>query len=247
MKKGNLSLRLYQLAKWIDNQCTIADIGTDHGYLPYYLLDNQSISRAICCDINSGPLQNAKGTFSGARFKDKVDFRLGSGIEPLESSEVDYVVIAGMGGGLIVDILNKNISKSYSFKGFYLQPQTEQDVLRTWLLKNGFTIVNDFCVFEDEKYYEGLFVVPPKPLDTELPNGLFNEGDLIVYNQSSDKEFGHRIHRDSISIYKDYLAFKRRKYEMILSKLTEAGLSEKNSEKANLCREKLSDIDKLIQ
>ena len=119
----------------------MADIGTDHGYLPRLMFDENLTENSILCDINPGPLKNAEKTFIGTKYTNHVEFRLGSGVEPLSAGEVDLVVIAGMGGGLILDILSKEIVKSKSFPYLILQPQTEQNLLRQWLIDENFTIL----------------------------------------------------------------------------------------------------------
>lgn len=244
MKKHKLSKRLHQMAKWVEKDSTIADIGTDHGYLPYYLFDQDIISRAILCDINAGPLENAKSTFMGSEYIKDAAFRLGSGIEPLKSKEVDYVVIAGMGGSLIKDILNKDLEKSHSFKGLFLQPQTEQEILRQWLLENSFEIVYDFYAFEDQKFYEAMYVRSLKS-DIEILPLLRVQNDLTksfsVKDHSNDFEFGYRVHSESLKTYADYLKFKRRKYEIIRSKIKDI-----NNPRAKDCIEKMKTIELLL-
>ncbi|GAU77484.1 class I SAM-dependent methyltransferase [Fusibacter sp. 3D3] len=240
MRKQKLSQRLNQMAKWIEPDSSIADIGTDHGYLPYYLFEQGRIKNAILCDINSGPLENAKNTFHGSPYGNSSEFRLGSGIEPLKNGEVDYVIIAGMGGSLIKAILANNIEKTKSFKGFFLQPQTEQDVLRVWLLENHFQIVNDLYVFEDQKYYEALFVMP-NALDLKLNPVLTisksSQDSFYVYAISKDLEYGYKVHPESIVVYRAYLAYKRQKYEMIQSKIKNV-----DSLKYAQCQSKLQQI-----
>lgn len=244
MKKYKLSQRLNQMAKWISQEVSIADIGTDHGYLPYYLFEQKKIKNAILCDINQGPLENARNTFKGSEYMAFADFRLGSGIEPLENSEVDYIIIAGMGGSLIKEIMSKNIKKTKSFKGFFLQPQTEQDVLRRWLLENQFQIVGDFYVFEDRKYYEALYVLPSNTDENQmnlLSVHKLNQNDFNVYEISDDLEFGYKVHHESVETYRSYLEYKRDKYKMILSKI-----KIKANPKQIECQLKLQQIELLL-
>ncbi|MBF4692057.1 tRNA (adenine(22)-N(1))-methyltransferase [Fusibacter ferrireducens] len=245
MNKYRLSQRLNQMAKWLDQDVSIADIGTDHGYLPYCLFEQKKISHAILCDINQGPLENAKNTFKSSDYVKSAEFRLGSGIEPIEDGEVDYVIIAGMGGTLIKKILSKDIKKTKSFKGFFLQPQTEQDVLRHWLLENQFQIISDFYAFEDQKYYEALYVLPqnvnlnPIGVLSVIPSG---QSAFKVYEISNDLEFGYKVHPDSLETYRAYLEYKAHKYKMILSKL-----SGRNNPKAMSCQFKLQQIEQLLR
>ena len=108
MKYLKLTDRLLKIASLVDKDKKIADIGTDHGYIPVYLLNKNIINYAILGDINKGPLENAKKEVVRNNLLDKVDLRLGSGIEVLKPNEVDQIIIAGMGGVLINDILKAN-------------------------------------------------------------------------------------------------------------------------------------------
>ncbi len=242
MKKHKLSKRLNQMARWIDHDASIADIGTDHGYLPYYLFQQGKIHNAILCDINQGPLENAKSTFRGSEFSPHAEFRLGSGIEPIENSEVDYVIIAGMGGALIKEIMSKNIEKTNSFKGFFLQPQTEQDILRHWLLENQFQIINDFYAFEDRKYYEAFYAVPLGANKEEGHPYLKNDSNFKVFEIVEDLEFGYHVHQDSLKVYESYLEYKRSKYASIQSKIQAL-----DNPKYLACQRKIKQIDMLLK
>ena len=101
MKYVKLTDRLLKIASLVDNGKRIADIGTDHGYIPVYLLNQNKIQYAILGDVNKGPLENARKEVTRNKLQDKVDLRLGSGIEVLKENEVDEIIIAGMGGMLI--------------------------------------------------------------------------------------------------------------------------------------------------
>ena len=103
-----LTDRLLKIASLVDKDKRLADIGTDHGYIPVYLLNKNTIQYAILGDVNKGPLDNAKKEVMRNNLIDKVDLRLGSGIEVLKPNEVDEIIIAGMGGMLINDILKAN-------------------------------------------------------------------------------------------------------------------------------------------
>ena len=103
----NLTDRLLKIASLVDKDKRLADIGTDHGYIPVYLLNKNTIQYAILGDVNKGPLDNARSEVMRNNLIDKVDLRLGSGIEVLKQNEVDEVIIAGMGG-----MLNKRYIRS---------------------------------------------------------------------------------------------------------------------------------------
>src|SRR5665648_647206 len=138
-----LSERLEIIANLIDENETMADIGTDHGFLPVALWERGICKKIILSDVNKGPLekasQNIKATNPGIEF----DLRLGNGLETISSGEVSTLVIAGMGGVLITEILGADLEKSKSFKKIILQPRNGQSKLRYWLLTNGFEIIKE--------------------------------------------------------------------------------------------------------
>ncbi len=147
-----------------DHYESMADIGTDHGYLPRLMLEKSLVDRCILCDINEDPLKNASTTFDATAYLDQVSFRLGSGIEPLMHSEVELVVVAGMGGGLILEILSQDFSKTKDVPYLILQPQTEQNLLREWLITQQFNdiIINNdtllFIVFNENIYLDHFII-----------------------------------------------------------------------------------------
>ncbi|WP_324824159.1 class I SAM-dependent methyltransferase [Sinanaerobacter sp. ZZT-01] len=143
-----LSDRLQTIAENIHVGETIADIGTDHGLLPIFLYENAISPFVVLIDINEGPLQKAKKNIEQYTKNSNFDLRLGSGLEPLKSGEVDVVVIAGMGGLLMCEILQKNLQKSKTYNKFVLQPRTAPEKLKKWLLLHGFQVTDEILVRE---------------------------------------------------------------------------------------------------
>ena len=128
-----LTSRLKTIADEIEKGETMADIGTDHGFLPVYLWEAGICPKVIMADISRGSLskaeQNCRSLYPDVDF----DLRLGSGIEVLSQGEVDAVAIAGMGGILMTEILGEDIHKAHSFKKMVLQPRNRIGHLRWWL------------------------------------------------------------------------------------------------------------------
>jgi len=132
-----LTSRLETIASLVTKGSKVADIGTDHGYIPVHLLKNNIVPFAILADINKGPLDNGKRFVKWNNLLDKVDFRLGSGIDVLHQGEVDEVIIAGMGGILISDILEnkKEVAKKVGIGAVvfaYLKNSRERDIIFDW-------------------------------------------------------------------------------------------------------------------
>lgn len=149
-----LTKRLEMIASLVDKDTKIADIGTDHGYIPLSLLEKNIIKSAILSDINKGPLENAKNEVSKMGLNDKVDLRLGGGLTVLKDGEVDEVIIAGMGGILIAEIIDTDYELCKGFKKMILQPMQAQEELRKYLVNNGFEIIGEHITNEDFRIYQ---------------------------------------------------------------------------------------------
>ena len=108
------SKRLLEIASLVEENSIVADIGTDHGYIPVYLMEEARAKRVIGSDISKGSLNKIVNYVRMKKLEDKIDTRLGNGLEVLRPFEVDTVIIAGMGGMLIRDILEKNLRKKSS-------------------------------------------------------------------------------------------------------------------------------------
>ena len=159
-----LSDRLQLIADEIHWGETMADIGTDHGFLPLYLLETKKCPKVIMADISSGSLAKAEENCKLAKPDGDYELRLGNGIDILEDGEVDVVAIAGMGGNLIADILEWNLAKSRSIKRYILQPRRHVGKLRHWLFCNGFEIVKESLV-EEGKFICEILTVESGPAE----------------------------------------------------------------------------------
>ena len=146
-----LQPRLALLASLVPAGASVADVGTDHGYLPVYLLQKSAISHAIASDINALPLEHARRTANAYGVTQGIDFRLCAGLDAIEAREVDTVVIAGMGGETIIEIL-KNAPWTRE-KRLLLQPMTKPEVLRVWLSENAYAITQERLVRDKDTLY----------------------------------------------------------------------------------------------
>lgn len=162
-----LTDRLQSLADQIEQNETMADIGTDHGFLPIYLWENEISPKVIMADISHGSLEKARLNGMELYPDEKFDLRLGNGIQVLENGEVDAVVIAGMGGKLMTQILGEDLTKSRSFRKIIMQPRNGQGKLRYWLVKNGFSIIKETLVREG-KYICEIITAVPGEVDNNL-------------------------------------------------------------------------------
>lgn len=158
MEKKELTLqpRLALLASLVSAGASIADVGTDHGYLPVYLLQKGTIAHAIASDINALPLEHARRTAAEYGVTQGIDFRLCAGLDAIRAPEVDTVIIAGMGGETIIEVL-KNAPWTRE-KTLLLQPMTKIELLRVWLTENGYAITQEHLVRDKDVLYAVLTV-----------------------------------------------------------------------------------------
>ncbi len=158
-----LTERLQKIADSIQSGESVADIGSDHGYIPIFLYEKGVPDKIIITDIRKDPLDIAKNNInSKIKNRDKLDFRIGNGLDALKYEEVDTVIIAGMGGILIRDIISRDKKKSLSFKKLILQPRNAQDKLRQWLVENGFEIKDEKLAREGKYICEIIIAAPGK-------------------------------------------------------------------------------------
>lgn len=153
-----LSSRLSAIAESLPNQAVVCDVGSDHGDLPLYLLQNKKSPRVVVTDLNPLPLARAKKNISDAGYASLAEFVLTDGIEEVLSLNPHVFVIAGMGGETISGILQRAINEISIGTQFVLQPMTKTPLLRKFLYENGFSIQNEKIIFENEKFFPILWV-----------------------------------------------------------------------------------------
>lgn len=242
MKKNSLSKRLLTIANEIKQAHSLLDIGTDHGYLPIHLVQSGKIKQAIAADINEGPLTRARENIAKANLTTRIQTRMGNGFSVLEEGEtVDVVVIAGMGGALITDILQQGVEAQERAKveRFVLQPNVGSAIVRQWLFEHGWQLMNEQLVEEDERIYE---ILTAKRGDAQYPyrvNGVDVEAGFL---------FGPWLMKERSSLFKKKWRSEQQKWEQILAQLHEATESVENvnrkahyEKKLGLLKEVLND------
>lgn len=155
-----LSERLCTIASYIPDQRTVADIGGDHALLLIHVAKEQRLKKGIVGEINRGPFENARDRIRMAGFSDLIEVRLGDGLGVIQPGEVDVVVIAGMGGALITEILTAGKEKLAQVERLILQPNIGEERVRGWLDENGYRLVDESIVEEEEILYEIIVAEP---------------------------------------------------------------------------------------
>ncbi len=200
----------------MDKCDVIMDVGTDHGYIAIELIKRNLADKVIASDINKDPLNKAKLNVSLEGLSNKIELRLGGGLTPVKDKEVNGVLIAGMGGNLIRDILENDIKKVKNMDYLVLQPAQNPEVLREYLYISDYEIIDEDVCFDEGKYYEVFKVKYKENNSTKLEN-IFYEVSPILLNKKSD-------------VFKDYLYEKIDKYKKVKSFIkdnTEHALSRK--------------------
>ena len=148
-----LSKRLQAVADLVTAHYKLADIGTDHAYIPIYLTQQKKITEAVALDVNEGPLQRAEEHIRENGLEAEIETRLSNGFQALQPGEVQSAVIAGMGGGLVIRILTEGEEVVRKLEEGILQPQSEIEKVRAFLLEKGYEFLEEDMVCEDGKYY----------------------------------------------------------------------------------------------
>ena len=212
-----LDKRLMAVAELVSDCATLADIGSDHAYLPAYLLLENKIKRAIVCDVNRGPLENGENTCRTAGIHDKCDVRLGSGLSVLEENEADVITMCGMGGELMTNLLSEKVNVAGSAKFLILQPQSAYDMLREFLYDNNFGVIDERIIKDRHLYYRIILASS----DADAVKDDFLYPSLLAERKDET--------------YREFLMFRLKLNEDIISKISSA--SDKTEEISSLRKE----------
>ena len=181
-----ISDRLKTAASLIREGAVLADVGTDHGYVPIYLLEQKKIKSAIAMDINKGPLERAREHIHLYGMDAYIQTRLSDGVAALEKGEADSILVAGMGGGLVMHILEEGKDICQAAGELILQPQSELCSVREYLAENGYVTEAERMVFEDGKYYPMMKARKGREsyvreIDYRFGKGLLEEKNQVLY------------------------------------------------------------------
>ena len=210
-----LSKRLGMIASFVPGGSRVADIGTDHGYIPIHLVQEGIAKSAIAMDVRKGPLLRAQTHIKEAGLTDLVEVRLSDGLLKLEKNQADCVVIAGMGGELIIHILEEGRHLWDSISYWVLSPHSELYKVRKFLAEHEFSIRRETMIKEDGKYYSVMGVTR----------------DSMV-SEDRDPELGYRYGKDLLDsknpVLKEFLQKEQIQIGEILKGLQSSGT--KNAE-----------------
>lgn len=147
----NLTKRLQAVADLVRDGARLADVGCDHGYVPVYLVEKGICPSAVACDVNSAPLESCASLVRQSGLENSIKCVLSNGLENVNGDDIDDILIAGMGGELIADILSRcDYARD---KHIILNPMTHPEIARKWLFDNGFDIDNDIIIADGKHHY----------------------------------------------------------------------------------------------
>ncbi|WP_026884906.1 tRNA (adenine(22)-N(1))-methyltransferase [Clostridium akagii] len=203
-----ISSRLECIAKMIEKCDSIADIGTDHGYVPIYLIEKGICKHAIASDINMGPVEKARANIKHENAEKSIECRLGPGFSTVKPREVNVAIIAGMGGNLIRDIIEEGIQVFKSLDYVVLQPVQNPDVLRKYIYESGYIVLDEDLCKDENKYYEVIKIKynnEPKVL-----SDVYYEVSKILLEKKHP-------------LVKEYVCLKIKKYDKIFNNINDSG------------------------
>lgn len=193
-----LSNRLSTLTKYVPQGSRVIDVGTDHAYVPIYLMKNNIATSCMATDINKGPLVKAKQNIDKYRIPN-IRLKQTSGLQGITEEDGNVIMISGMGGYLIVDILKAAMPVVKAADRLILQPQQDIDEVRKFLHANGFKIVTEDFAKDDDKYYTVLVV----------------EKGNETYDKAYEYVYGKCLIEKKLPLFKEWLMKKQGKLEEI--------------------------------
>ncbi|MEC2054312.1 tRNA (adenine(22)-N(1))-methyltransferase TrmK [Peribacillus psychrosaccharolyticus] len=231
MNHEKLSERLERVSIHIPKDSILADIGSDHAYLPCYAIEQGLAARAIAGEVSEGPFQSACSQVKQTELDEVIEVRKGDGLDVLQEGEATCITICGMGGALISQILDRGKTKLSKVERLILQPNIAANIVRNWLKENGWELVGEDIVEEDGKIYEILIAEqgePLRPYGDQIENGLL---------------FGPFLLAEQSDVFKKKWNFEKSHWERILRQMPEKGENQETEAK----REQLIQLIKQVK
>lgn len=224
-----LSKRLTTIASLVPAGSRVADVGTDHGYTPIYLVKNGIAVSAIAMDVRKGPLSRAAEHVQEYGLEDKIQLRLSDGLEKLQAGEADAVIISGLGGPLMIDILTRGHQVAETVDTFVLSPQSDIPGVRVYLREHGYRIDKEVFMKDEGKYYTVMVVT----------HGVSEQGRYI------DDLFGRQLLEEKDPLLREYLEKEQARYQQLIPSL-ESAAREETRQRGQRMKEELAYIEQAL-
>lgn len=222
-----LSVRLQTVASYVRKGSRVADVGTDHGYVPIYLIKEGIAEAALAMDVREGPLERAREHIRSYGLEGRIKTRLSDGLEQLRAGEADTVVIAGMGGELMIHILEEGMHVWETVDHWVLSPQSEIDKVRRYLEQNSFSLLDETMLVEEGKYYTVMSAGRNMTADETAGGAASPEGKRQAEDEKqgtdmgeSDYLYGRRLIEKKSPVLKEYLEKEKKTLKGILGQVT---------------------------
>lgn len=200
-----LSNRLQAVADLVTKGNVVCDVGCDHGFVSIYLIQKGISPRVIAMDVNKGPLEAAREHIEACVLTDYIETRLSDGVEALQEKEADTLICAGMGGRLVIKILEEGKAKIQSMEELILQPQSELQYVREYLRTQGYHIVDENMILEEGKYYPMMKVAVRAGA---VPSDRLNMDTVTMANtqwQRMEDKYGPILLKQKHPVLKEFL------------------------------------------
>lgn len=243
MKTMELSKRMQAVADMVLPGEVVADIGCDHAFVSIYLVENQIADRVIASDVRKGPVEIAKRNVAGRNLQDRIDIRMGDGLSTLFVGEADTIILAGMGGLLMLDILKRQEAVVCGCRQMVLQPQSDVEKVRAYVDEKHYYLASEKMLVDAGKYYNILDVRIKNDAEigqtTEFP---FEASD----RQRLFQKFGGRLLMERDAVLFDYI-----KKQVAVNKKLLDELKDKKTGHADMRRQdiekELADMDDVLK
>ncbi len=243
MKIVELSKRMQAVADFVTGGNRVCDVGCDHGYVSIYLVQTHLAPTVLAMDVNKGPLLGAGEHIRQYGVADYITLRLSDGLTAYEMGEADSLICAGMGGRLLYHILSKEPAKTCDFRELILQPQSEIALFRKWLRKNGFLIVDENMIWEDEKFYPMMKVKPPAKVVTD---GGFSDFDAEGGGLLSEDRFGPVLLKEKHPVLAEFVRRELQMKQRILEGMPAGATGEKTDKRKSELSEEIKILNEAL-
>lgn len=240
--KVELSERMQAVASLVSKTGTAADVGCDHGYVAIWLIQNEICKKVIAMDVNKGPLERATEHIRDYGLEQYIETRLSNGTAALQPGEIDSLVCAGMGGKLMMQILEAGADKVKTMKELILQPQSELREMRCYLREHGMYIIEEDMVLDAEKFYPMMKVSVSDVV--EISNDSHEKDD---WKQRMEDTYGPCLLQHKHPVLMQFLQKRIEICRMILDQLVSGGEpNDRQKQRINEIKEEIQDIEKVL-
>ena len=234
MNSENLSKRLHTVTNFVPKGSVLADIGSDHAYLPCYAIHKGIVNKAIAGEVADGPFTSAYNQVKQEGFEDQISVRKGDGLDVLAPGEATCITIAGMGGTLISSILERGKDKLEGTQRLVLQPNIQAINIRKWLLENDWELIDEEILEEDGKIYE---ILVAEKGNSEAPYTEKKESELLL---------GPFLMKQCSDVFRKKWTAEMKHWRTIIEQLEQSGKTDSSQEKQKQLEKNIAYVEEAL-